>query len=154
MFFVIPGSVWFSSEMKALSDDCERFISFPPEHLYSSKTGSIVLLHLCKIDDLMRHYTFIPEIHLHTLKAKIVHQYVANIHLFCLLICSLTYDPLGSLRRWYNPPWFSESIPSAPYDPLLIRESFEKVAPFIMPSVTFSHILMHKYKFIVFSYSC
>jgi asparagine synthetase B (glutamine-hydrolysing) len=57
MFFVIPGSVWFSSEMKALSDDCERFISFPPGHLYSSKTGSIVLLHLCKIDDLMRHYT-------------------------------------------------------------------------------------------------
>ncbi|KQK08396.1 hypothetical protein BRADI_2g41675v3 [Brachypodium distachyon] len=25
--------------MKALSDDCERFISFPPGHLYSSKTG-------------------------------------------------------------------------------------------------------------------
>jgi asparagine synthase (glutamine-hydrolysing) len=25
--------------MKALSDDCERFVAFPPGHLYSSKTG-------------------------------------------------------------------------------------------------------------------
>lgn len=25
--------------MKALSDDCERFISFPPGHIYSSKAG-------------------------------------------------------------------------------------------------------------------
>jgi asparagine synthetase B (glutamine-hydrolysing) len=57
MFIVFPGSVWFSSEMKALSDDCERFISFPPGHLYSSKTGSNLLLHLCKIDDVITHYT-------------------------------------------------------------------------------------------------
>lgn len=33
------GSVWFSSEMKALSDDCERFVSFLPGHIYSSKNG-------------------------------------------------------------------------------------------------------------------
>uniref|UniRef100_A0A0D9WP35 Asparagine synthetase [glutamine-hydrolyzing] n=1 Tax=Leersia perrieri TaxID=77586 RepID=A0A0D9WP35_9ORYZ len=38
----LDGSVWFSSEMKALSDDCERFISFPPGHLYSSKTEAKV----------------------------------------------------------------------------------------------------------------
>ncbi|KAM0831128.1 hypothetical protein ACQ4PT_065752 [Festuca glaucescens] len=82
----LDGSVWFSSEMKALSDDCERFISFPPGHLYSSKTGS--------------------------------------------------------LRRWYNPPWFSESIPSAPYDPLLIRESFEKaVIKRLMTDVPFGVLL-------------
>ncbi|XP_047327678.1 asparagine synthetase [glutamine-hydrolyzing] 2-like [Impatiens glandulifera] len=37
----LDGSVWFASEMKALSDDCERFISFPPGHLYSSKTGEL-----------------------------------------------------------------------------------------------------------------
>ncbi|KAL9276004.1 Asparagine synthetase [glutamine-hydrolyzing] 2-like protein [Drosera capensis] len=35
----LDGSVWFASEMKALSDDCERFISFPPGHIYSSKQG-------------------------------------------------------------------------------------------------------------------
>ncbi|VAH10837.1 unnamed protein product [Triticum turgidum subsp. durum] len=82
----LDGSVWFSSEMKALSDDCERFISFPPGHLYSSKTGG--------------------------------------------------------LRRWYNPPWFSESIPSAPYDPLLIRESFEKaVIKRLMTDVPFGVLL-------------
>uniref|UniRef100_A0ACD5YKY2 Uncharacterized protein n=1 Tax=Avena sativa TaxID=4498 RepID=A0ACD5YKY2_AVESA len=80
------GSVWFSSEMKALSDDCERFISFPPGHLYSSKTGG--------------------------------------------------------LRRWYNPPWFSECIPSTPYDPLLIRESFEKaVIKRLMTDVPFGVLL-------------
>lgn len=32
----------------------------------------------------------------------------------------------GGLRRWYNPPWYSESIPSTRYDPILLRESFEK----------------------------
>jgi len=82
----LDGSVWFSSEMKALSDDCERFISFPPGHLYSSKTGG--------------------------------------------------------LRRWYNPPWFSECIPSTPYDPLLIRESFEKaVIKRLMTDVPFGVLL-------------
>ncbi|CAN6542222.1 unnamed protein product [Malus baccata var. baccata] len=35
------GSIWFASEMKALSDDCERFISFPHGHIYSSKQGEI-----------------------------------------------------------------------------------------------------------------
>ncbi|RYR78153.1 hypothetical protein Ahy_A01g002889 isoform B [Arachis hypogaea] len=35
----IDGLTWFASEMKALSDDCERFISFPPGHIYSSKQG-------------------------------------------------------------------------------------------------------------------
>lgn len=33
------GSTWFASEMKALSDDCERFMSFLPGHIYSSKNG-------------------------------------------------------------------------------------------------------------------
>ncbi|XP_020704075.2 asparagine synthetase [glutamine-hydrolyzing] 2 [Dendrobium catenatum] len=37
----LDGSVWFASEMKALSDDCERFISFPPGHIYSSKKGGL-----------------------------------------------------------------------------------------------------------------
>ncbi|KAB1210253.1 Asparagine synthetase [glutamine-hydrolyzing] 3 [Morella rubra] len=66
----LDGSVWFASEMKALSDDCERFMSFLPGHIYSSKQGG--------------------------------------------------------LRRWYNPTWYSEDIPSTPYDPLLLRETFEK----------------------------
>ncbi|CAN6301256.1 unnamed protein product [Urochloa humidicola] len=33
------GSVWFSSEMKALNEDCVRFEHFPPGHLYSSATA-------------------------------------------------------------------------------------------------------------------
>lgn len=36
----LAGSVWFASEMKALKDDCERFESFPPGHMYSSKQGN------------------------------------------------------------------------------------------------------------------
>ncbi|KAK4366742.1 hypothetical protein RND71_014622 [Anisodus tanguticus] len=71
-------SVWFSSEMKALSDDCERFVSFLP----------------------------------------------------------------GGLRRWYNPPWFSETIPSAPYDHLVLRKAFEKaVVKRLMTDVPFGVLL-------------
>ncbi|PPS05585.1 hypothetical protein GOBAR_AA15062 [Gossypium barbadense] len=66
----LDGSVLFASEMKALSDDCEQFMSFLPGHIYSSKQGA--------------------------------------------------------LRRWYNPPWYSEKIPSTPYDPKVLREAFEK----------------------------
>lgn len=65
------GSIWISSELKGLNDDCEQFECFPPGHLYSSKEGG--------------------------------------------------------LRRWYNPHWFSESIPSTPYDPLVLRRAFENV---------------------------
>ena len=42
-------------------------------------------------------------------------------------LCCLPHMPAGALRRWYNPPWFSEQIPSSPYDPLALRKAFEKV---------------------------
>lgn len=58
MSLKLAGSVWISSEMKGLNDDCEHFEIFPPGHLYSSKKGGF--------------------------------------------------------KRWYNPPWFSEAIPSVP----------------------------------------
>lgn len=69
-----PGSIWISSELKGLNDDCEHFECFPPGHTYSSKEGG--------------------------------------------------------LRRWYNPPWFSEAVPSTPYDPLALRRAFENVGLF------------------------
>lgn len=82
----LDGSVWFASEMKALSDDCERFVSFLPGHIYSSKKGG--------------------------------------------------------LRRWYNPQWYSECIPSTPYDPLVLREAFEKaVIKRLMTDVPFGVLL-------------
>jgi len=36
----IPGAVYFSSELKALSDECDTIISFPPGHVYDSKDNS------------------------------------------------------------------------------------------------------------------
>lgn len=33
------GSVWVSSELKALAKDCARFQTFPPGHFFSSTTG-------------------------------------------------------------------------------------------------------------------
>ncbi|KAI3864477.1 hypothetical protein MKW92_012755, partial [Papaver armeniacum] len=82
----LDGSIWFASEMKALSDDCERFTSFLPGHIFSSKTGE--------------------------------------------------------LRRWYNPPWFAENTPSTPYDPLVLREAFEKaVKKRLMTDVPFGVLL-------------
>ncbi|KAJ8624469.1 hypothetical protein MRB53_032999 [Persea americana] len=35
----LDGSIWISSEMKALIDDCEHFECFPPGHIYSSREG-------------------------------------------------------------------------------------------------------------------
>lgn len=80
------GSIWFASEMKSLSDDCERFISFLPGHIYSSKHGG--------------------------------------------------------LKRWYNPPWYLEQIPSTEYDPIVLREAFEKaVIKRLMTDVPFGVLL-------------
>ncbi|RXI04179.1 hypothetical protein DVH24_038453 [Malus domestica] len=82
----LDGSVWISSELKGLNDDCEHFESFPPGHLYSSKEGE--------------------------------------------------------LKRWYNPTWFSETIPSGPYDPLVLRRAFETaVIKRLMTDVPFGVLL-------------
>lgn len=35
------GSVWISSELKAIAKDCARFQSFPPGHYYSSDTAQL-----------------------------------------------------------------------------------------------------------------
>lgn len=34
-----PGCVYFASELKALHDECDEIISFPPGHFYDSATG-------------------------------------------------------------------------------------------------------------------
>ncbi|RZC26293.1 Asparagine synthetase isoform B [Glycine soja] len=82
----LDGSVWISSEMKGLNDDCEHFECFPPGHLYSSKERGF--------------------------------------------------------RRWYNPPWFSEATPSTPYDPLVLRHTFEQaVIKRLMTDVPFGVLL-------------
>ena len=67
----LDGSVWISSEMKGLHEDCEHFEVFPPGVLYSSKSGGF--------------------------------------------------------KQWYNPPWYNESVPSTPYEPLAVRHAFEAV---------------------------
>ena len=35
-----PGAVYFASELKALVDECDEIISFPPGHVYDSADGS------------------------------------------------------------------------------------------------------------------
>ncbi|BGP53677.1 asparagine synthetase [Rhodotorula sphaerocarpa] len=34
-----PGTVYFASELKALHDECDQVIAFPPGHVYDSATG-------------------------------------------------------------------------------------------------------------------
>lgn len=34
-----PSRVYFSSELKAIADECDKIISFPPGHFYDSATG-------------------------------------------------------------------------------------------------------------------
>ena len=36
----LPGAVFFASELKALVDDCDKIISFPPGHVYDSRDQS------------------------------------------------------------------------------------------------------------------
>ncbi|KAA0067313.1 asparagine synthetase [Cucumis melo var. makuwa] len=82
----LDGSVWISSELKGLNDDCEHFETFPPGHLYSSKEAKF--------------------------------------------------------KRWYNPTWFSEDIPSTPYDPLVLRRALENaVIKRLMTDVPFGVLL-------------
>lgn len=48
----------------------------------------------------------------------------------------------GDIRQWYNPPWYSDPIPSAPYDPLLLRSKFEDaVIKRLMTDVPFGVLL-------------
>ncbi|KAJ6315352.1 hypothetical protein OIU78_018774 [Salix suchowensis] len=90
----LDGSIWISSELKGLHDDCEHFECFPPGHLYSSKNGGF--------------------------------------------------------RRWYNPLWFSEAIPSTPYDPLALRRAFEKaVIKRLMTDVPFGVLFIRRTRFII-----
>ncbi|KAI3811522.1 hypothetical protein L1987_21246 [Smallanthus sonchifolius] len=70
--WALDGSVWITSELKGLNDECEHFEVFPPGHLYSSKTGGF--------------------------------------------------------KWWYNPPWFTEEVLSAPYDPIALRHALENVS--------------------------
>jgi len=63
------GSLWFSSEYKALVNECERFEEFPPGHFWSSK--------------------------------------------------------FNEFRRWYNPPWYDDHIPTTPADLMAIRTTLE-----------------------------
>ncbi|KAF9456775.1 asparagine synthase [Collybia nuda] len=35
-----PGAVFFASELKALADECDKIISFPPGHIYDSRDKS------------------------------------------------------------------------------------------------------------------
>ncbi|XP_013672828.1 asparagine synthetase [glutamine-hydrolyzing]-like isoform X2 [Brassica napus] len=82
----LDGSVWISSEMKGLHEDCEHFEVFPPGHLYSSKSGRF--------------------------------------------------------KQWYNPPWYNESVPSTPYEPLAVRRAFEDaVTKRLMSDVPFGVLL-------------
>ncbi|KMZ75108.1 Asparagine synthase (glutamine-hydrolyzing) [Zostera marina] len=82
----IDGSVWISSEMKGLNDNCEHFEIFPPGNLYSSKTGGF--------------------------------------------------------RRWYNPSWFSEMVPCANYEPMILRKALEDaVIKRLMTNVPFGVLL-------------
>jgi len=39
------GRIYFSSEMKAISDQCKSFSTFPPGHYYTAKTGFVKYYH-------------------------------------------------------------------------------------------------------------
>ncbi|PWA52559.1 asparagine synthetase [Artemisia annua] len=49
---------------------------------------------------------------------------------------------IGRFKRWYNPPWFSEAIPSKPYDPIVLRRALKRaVIKRLMIDVPFGVLL-------------
>jgi asparagine synthase (glutamine-hydrolysing) len=48
----------------------------------------------------------------------------------------------AGFRRWYNPRWFLEQVPVTPYQPLVLREAFEKVRRRVLASVTVTRPLL------------
>uniref|UniRef100_UPI001CB91D54 asparagine synthetase [glutamine-hydrolyzing]-like n=1 Tax=Erigeron canadensis TaxID=72917 RepID=UPI001CB91D54 len=49
---------------------------------------------------------------------------------------------IGGFKRWYNPLWFSEAIPSGPYDPIALRHALEDaVIKRLMTDVPFGVLL-------------
>ncbi|ORX43088.1 asparagine synthase [Hesseltinella vesiculosa] len=38
----MPGTVYFSSELKSLNEECDKILAFPPGHVYDSETGETV----------------------------------------------------------------------------------------------------------------
>ena len=51
---------------------------------------------------------------------------LSKVRLKLVSLVSLTTST-GGLQRWYNPVWYSEQIPTTPYDSLVLRKAFEKV---------------------------
>lgn len=82
------------------------FVNSKTIFLFGYNTGSVwISSELKGFNDDCEHFEVFPPGHLYSSKT-------------------------GGLRRWYNPPWFNESIPSTPYDPLVLRHAFENVRYF------------------------
>ncbi|XVF58980.1 hypothetical protein PTKIN_Ptkin07bG0110200 [Pterospermum kingtungense] len=91
----LDGSVWFASEMEALSDDCERFISFLPGHIYSSKQGLFLFFSEGLEDGITPHGSQSRYLQLH----KIPEFYGRPLrrHAFAVLKRLMTDVPFGVL---------------------------------------------------------
>ncbi|KAJ9670080.1 hypothetical protein PVL29_026562 [Vitis rotundifolia] len=97
-------------------------------HQFRTGSDCEVIAHLNKTSKLhfsVNHFLSFPD--------------VVHVHLYYHFLINMS---AGELRRWYNPPWYSEHIPSTPYDPLVLREAFEKaVIKRLMTDVPFGVLL-------------
>jgi len=66
---------------------------------------------------------YIPANRVKIMQLVIFSDYDTHLH---ILLNSVVF--VGGLRRWYNPPWFTEKVPSTRYDPTVLREAFERVS--------------------------
>ncbi|KAM7256699.1 hypothetical protein ACFE04_012440 [Oxalis oulophora] len=80
--------------------------------------GSVLISSELKgLNDDCEHFEFFPPGHIYSSKSN-------------------------GFRRWYNPKWFDETIPSTPYDPIVLRRALENaVIKRLMTDVPFGVLL-------------
>lgn len=109
-YYFYAGSIWFSSEMKALSDDCERFVSFLPGHIYSSKNGMLIWVCISFILTYLFHFLDPVENSLKSHNAGVIIYLLINqkSEIYMLLLRKIA-------SRWFPPIYPSLGVESTMY---------------------------------------